>query len=61
MVETGAMETEVMVTEALGVETGVLVAVDTGVEDIPQVATERIGKYTKLRSFCLVCLKLNAF
>lgn len=44
MVETEGTETGVMVTEALVVETGALVAVDTGVEDIPQAATEKTGK-----------------
>lgn len=43
MVETEGMETGVMVTEALVVETGALVAVDTGVEDIPQAATGKTG------------------
>lgn len=43
--ETGGMETGVMVTEALVVETGASVVVDTGVvEDTPQVATEKTGK-----------------
>lgn len=45
---TGTMETEVMVTEALGVGIGalvvVVVVVDTEVEDTPLVATETIGK-----------------
>uniref|UniRef100_A0A3P8NE49 RRM domain-containing protein n=1 Tax=Astatotilapia calliptera TaxID=8154 RepID=A0A3P8NE49_ASTCA len=39
----GGRSRGVMVTEALVVETGALVAVDTGVEDIPQVATEKTG------------------
>lgn len=42
--ETGAMVTEVMVTEALEVERGALVVADTGVEDTHQEATEKIGK-----------------
>lgn len=46
MAATGAMETEIMVTEALGVGIGalVVVVVDTEVEHTPLVATETIGK-----------------
>lgn len=44
---TEGMETEVMVTEALAVTTGVLV-VDTELVVILQAATERAGKLNKL-------------
>ncbi len=40
----GATMTGVMETGASVVEKGTSVAVDTGVEDTPQAATEKIGK-----------------